>query len=209
MMAQSMRKPLDRAAQIREDLIERAMNEQLLAKRIVASGERHVGYNPQIEAVHSANADALDAVYAEFGWPGPARVGRDGAAAAMAILHNAHSRPSVQKRGLALMLDAIPQGEASPLEAAALSDRIAVYEGKPQLFGTQLDWTTEGRVAPAPLADPDSVDARRHGVGLGPLADSVRATEEAMAQAGIGPPRDLDERRAAFDAWAKRVGWRS
>src|SRR3972149_6607871 len=66
-----------------------------------------------------------------------------------------------EKNRLALLLDAVPKGDGNPLDAAYLGDRIAMYEGRGQLFGTQFDWDANGVLSPAPIADPSTVDSRR------------------------------------------------
>ena len=97
--------------------------------------------------------DAERAIEA-IGWPGRAKVGDEGAGAAFMILQHAISKPDLQRRGLALILEAIPEGQANALDAAYLSDRIAVFEGREQTFGTQFDWDPDGLLSPAPIRDP-------------------------------------------------------
>lgn len=193
---------------LRIELIARAMKDRTTAQKLVAERRMHVGYHPEMEAVHADNADFLGRTFERAGWPGRSLVGDDGAAAAMQLLQNAIPRPDVVRRGLALLMAAAEKNEASALDAAYLADRIRVFEGKPQIFGTQLDWGPDGKLAPAPVAEPDGVDRRRAGVGLGPLAEAVAETNAALARTGEGAPVDIAERRASFDAWAKRVGWR-
>ena len=53
--------------------------------------------------------------------------------------------------------------------------------------------------------DAETVDQRRRTIGLPPLADLMAEAREAAVG---GPPADLAERRAAFEDWAKKVGWR-
>ncbi len=60
--------------------------------------------------------------------------------------------------------------EVSPGDVAYLTDRVLVNEGKPQVYGTQFH-EVNGHPEPRPIEDPDSVDVRRAGVGLGTLAE--------------------------------------
>lgn len=193
---------------LRVELIARAMQQQSTAQRLMAQRRTHVGYHPEIEALHAADADFLGRTFERVGWPGRKLVGDDGAAAAMHLLQNSMSRPEVVRRGLELLMGAAEKNEASALDAAYLADRIRVFEGKPQIFGTQLDWGPDGKLAPAPVAEPEGVDRRRAGVGLGPLAAAVAETNAELARTGEGTPVDIAERRAAFEGWATRVGWR-
>ncbi|HRO03791.1 MAG TPA: hypothetical protein PLS69_09345, partial [Terricaulis sp.] len=128
----------------RQRLIGAAMRDHEVRTRLAQSGALFIGYHPEMEAVHLENAALLDQAFDELGWPGRGALGDDGAGAAFIILQHAISRPDLQRRGLALMLEAIPLGEANMLDAAYLSDRIAVLEGRAQTFGTQFDWDAQG-----------------------------------------------------------------
>lgn len=190
-------------------LVEAAREDLRVRAELAASGALFEGYNPEMEAVHLANADLLERAIADIGWPTRSKVHDDGAGAAFLIAQHAISRPDLQRRALAFVLDAIPLGEANPLDAAYLSDRIAVFEGRPQLFGTQFDWSADGLLSPSPIADPEGVDDRRASVGLPPMAETIASMRANAAAEGDAAPADLAQRRAGFDAWARRVGWRS
>jgi hypothetical protein len=192
----------------REALIQAAVKDLETRARLAATGALFDGYNPQMEAVHVENAALLAQAFDAMGWPGPAAVGEDGASAAFLILQHAIGAPDLQRRGLALMLEAIPQNQANLIDAAYLTDRIAVFEGRAQLFGTQMDWGEMGELGPAPIKDPETVDQRRADIGLPPLADAITQMRARAAAEGETAPQDLAGRRAKFDAWAARVGWR-
>jgi len=157
----------------RDKLIAGARRDVEVRTRLAASGALFAGYNPEMEALHNENAALLAEVFDAIGWPGRDKLGDDGAAAAFLILQHAISRPDVQRRGLALMMDALEKNEANSLDAAYLSDRIAVMEGRPQVFGTQFDWDEQGLLSPAALVDPPNIDARRAAVGLPPMAETI------------------------------------
>lgn len=107
------------------------------------------------------------------------------------------------------MLDAIPLGQANALDAAYLSDRIAIFEGREQTFGTQFDWDSHGQLSPSPTRDVASLDERRASVGLPPMAETIAHMRANAAAEGDTAPLDLAKRRADFEAWARRVGWRA
>lgn len=177
--------------------------------RLTATGELFNGYHPEMEAVHDENAALLMRVFDAVGWPGRRDYGDDGAGAAFLILQHAIGHPELQRRGLALILDAIPEGQANPLDAAYLSDRIAIFEGAPQTFGTQFDWDANGQLSPAPTRDPETLDERRASVGLPPMAETIAHMRARSAAEGETAPADLAERRAAYEAWARKAGWRA
>lgn len=191
----------------RDALLQAAETDLETRARLAATGALFDGYNPEMEAIHLANAALLEAAFDAIGWPGRSLLGEDGAGAAFLVLQHAISRPDLQRRGLALLLDAIPRGDANALDAAYLSDRIAVFEGRPQLFGTQFDWS-DGVLSPAPVESPETLDERRASVGLPPMSEHAAAIRARSAAEGERPPPDLAARKAGFEAWARRVGWR-
>lgn len=189
-------------------LVAAARRDMETRTRLAATGELFNGYHPEMEAVHDENAALLMRVFDAVGWPGRRDYGDDGAGAAFLILQHAIGHPELQRRGLALILDAIPEGQANPLDAAYLSDRIAIFEGTLQTFGTQFDWDANGQLSPAPTRDPETLDDRRASVGLPPMAETI-AQMRARAAEGESAPKDLAERRAAYEAWARKAGWRA
>lgn len=193
----------------RSELIQAANRDLQMRRRLIESGNLYVGYNPEMEALHMENAALLSEAIDAIGWPGRAKLQDDGAAAAFMILQHAISAPALQRRGLEMMLEAIPDGQANLIDAACLSDRIAMYEGRPQTFGTQFDWDANGQLSPAPLRDPDTLDERRAEIGLPPMADTIAEMRATAAAEGARPPADYAQRRAQFEAWLHRVGWRA
>lgn len=193
----------------RNQLIAAAARDIETRTRLARSGALFGGYHPEMEAVHLENAALLDRVYDAIGWPGRKLLGDEGAAAAFLILQHAISRPELQRRGLGLMLDAIPAGEANALDAAYLSDRIAVFEGREQTFGTQFDWDHNGQLSPATVHNEAGLDERRASVGLPPMSETIAHMRANAAAEGDSAPADYAKRRTEFDAWARRVGWRA
>lgn len=190
-------------------LVEAARRDLETRARLAGSGALFGGYHAEMEAVHDENAALLIRVFDAIGWPGRREFGDDGAGAAFLILQHAIGHPDLQRRGLALMLDAIPEGQANPLDAAYLADRIAIFEGRAQTFGTQFDWDANGQLSPAPVHDPETLDERRASVGLPPMTETITNMRANAAAEGETAPPDLAERRAAYETWARKAGWRA
>ena len=172
---------------------------------LAATGELFEGYAPRMEEVHRRHARELEAVIEAHGWPGKSLVGEEAAGAAWLILQHTIGCPEFQRRGLALLREAVARGEMEAAQVACLEDRICFFEGRPQRYGTQFDWDEEGRMSPWRLEDPARVDEWRRSVGLGSLAERVaEVRREMQAEA---PPPDWQQRRAEMEAWAKQVGW--
>lgn len=194
------------------DLAERlvAMGREDLAKRqeLVQRGELFRSYHPEMRTVHDRNAAALLAILDESGWPTRSAVGEVPADAAWRIVQHAISHPDLQRRCRDLMQDAVAAGEADPAQLAMLEDRIRLFEGRHQLYGTQFDWDDAGELSPQPIEASDGVDARRAEVGLPPLAQRQAELRQQAGQEGDRPPEDRVARRRAFEAWLRETGWR-
>ena len=72
------------------------------------------------------------------------------------------------------MREAVKKGNAMASSLALLEDRVAIGEGRMQIYGSQIGTKPDNSHYVLPLEDPDHVDQRRAGVGLGPLAEYVK-----------------------------------
>lgn len=188
---------------LHRELLAMAARDQSVREDLIRRGVLDDGYHPEMEAVHVENATRLKEILAVHGWPVPAMVGDDGAEAAWLIVQHAIGDPPLQRQCLQLVQQAAGRGEVPSWHAAMLEDRIRIFEGKPQLYGTQLETDSDGRVRPYRLEDPDGVEERRKRVGLEPLSE--RLEREKPAQSPADPERFDREYRE----WLRRVGWRS
>lgn len=114
----------------------------------------------------------LESQLAEIGWFDIPRFGEGADGAAWVLTQHADRRPDFQRRVLTI-LEGLPAGATNPVNLAYLSDRIAVAEGRPQLYGTQGACVEGGGWAPHNVEDPDLLDARRTEIGLMPMAEYV------------------------------------
>jgi len=126
-----------------------------------------------IDKADSSNILKVSRILDEHGWLGPDIVGLDGNHALFLVVQ--HANLKIQEKYLPLLTEAVQKGTAQPSQLALLTDRIAVRNGKKQIFGSQImpDPVTN-KNGIFPLEDPDHVDERRAKVGLGPLADYVK-----------------------------------
>ncbi len=169
---------------------------------LARDGSLFDGYHPRMQAVHDRNAARLTEILDAHGWPMRSRVGEGAAGDAWMILQHAIGHPALMRRGLELLRRA-PAEEVPPIEIAMLDDRIRAFEGRGQLYGTQLDWDDAGQLSPLPLEDPEGVDARRASIGLPPLAEYLQQHRAETS------PRNLEQWQRERDAWLERVGWRT
>lgn len=187
-----------------------AMRDEDLRVRgeIVESGTLWDTYHGRMEKVHLENASRLEDIFEEQGWPDRSRFGEDGEDAAWTILMHSISRPDLLRRGRDLLSDAVRRGAARPDLLARVDDRIRTLEGRPQVYGTVLDWDGAGRLAPLPIEDEAAVDDRRAAAGLAPLADYVSRCRDLAAEEGSRPPKDPEAKENEYRHWLRRTGWR-
>jgi len=108
----------------------------------------------------------------KHGWLGPDIVGGQGSSAIFLVIQ--HSDLSIQEKYLPLMREAVKNKKAQGSSLALLEDRVALRQGKRQIYGSQVGRNDEsGSHYLLPLEDPDNVDKRRAEVGLPPLAEYV------------------------------------
>ena len=190
---------------LRRQLLEMVADDDRLRAELARDVALFESYHPRMEALHRRNAVRLRALIELHGWPGRSQTGEDGAAAAWRIVQHAIGEPDFMRASLALLRDALENGEADPVHVAMLEDRIRVFEGRPQLYGTQYDWNEEyeAMVPMVGIEAPDQVDARRRAIGLPPI-------EWRRPPPADEPPpaRNRAERKAEREAWMRKAGWR-
>ncbi|SDL21215.1 DUF6624 domain-containing protein [Nonomuraea jiangxiensis] len=137
---------------------------------------RAPGADPdRMAGVDRANTERMRRILDTHGWPGHALVGEDGAHAAWVMVQHADLDPEFQRRGLALMRQAVAKDDADPGDLAYLTDRVRVAEKKPQVYGTQWGVDAEGTWQPrTPIENEAEVDERRAEAGLQPLRDYLK-----------------------------------
>lgn len=195
------------AEDLRKNLIALAEKDRLTRERLATQGALFEGYHPEMQAVHESNADLLAELISTYGWPTSEIAGPDGAEAAWLIVQHAISRPDFQRACLTHLQEAADAGGAPPWQPAMLLDRIHMFEGIPQIYGTQFDWDEAGEMSPVPIQDPATVDDRRAKIGLPSLKESL-----AKYRARLQPedrPHDLARHAAERQEWLAKVGWRS
>jgi hypothetical protein len=118
----------------------------------------------------SINLMELEKILDEHGWLGVDVVGASGNTALWLVIQ--HSSQEVQEKYLPMMREAVSQGKALPCHLALLEDRVAVGQGKKQMYGSQPDTDPDtGEYCVSSLEDPENVDERRLDVGLDKLGE--------------------------------------
>lgn len=113
----------------------------------------------------SLNLIQVEAIINKHGWLGSDKIGSQANTTLFMVIQ--HAELPAQIKYLPMMREAVKKGNARASSLALLEDRVALKQGKKQIYGSQISWnmkTNESFVAP--LEDPDNVDLRRAEVGL-------------------------------------------
>lgn len=188
---------------LRKKLLEMSAKDARVRENLAQTGELFDGYCPKMEAVHLENAAELEKMIDEHGWTGKSLVGKDGAEAAWLIAQHAISLPEFSRKCLRLIEKAVAAGDAEAYQFACLQDRIAFFERKPQRYGTQSDWNTDGKMQVWTLENAKKVNEYRAEAGLKPLENLIWENAETNENA----PKDFAERQIKFEDWLKKAGW--
>jgi len=106
----------------------------------------------------------------EKGWVGKDVVGAQANQTLFLVIQ--HSDLKYQQKYLPMMREAVKKGNANPGNLAYLEDRVALREGRRQIYGSQSSKNkTTNKLYISPMIDPDNVDKRRAEVGLGTMAE--------------------------------------
>jgi len=144
----------------------------------------------QLELVERDNGERLGALLAACGWPRRSSEGVDAARRAWLVAQQRSDDLPFQRQVVRQLELAALDGEASVIHLATASDRLAVKEGRPQRYGTQLRQVDGCAWDYYPLDDPEHVEARRKRLGLPPLESHKRAINEMVIQENCAPQKN-------------------
>lgn len=125
-----------------------------------------------IQLTDSTNLIKITQILDERGWLGADIIGEQGNTTLFLVIQ--HADLETQVTYLPMMREAVKVGNARPSSLALLEDRVAMRQGKRQIYGSQIGRDREtGEHYVFPLAAPEEVNQRRAEVGLGPIEDYV------------------------------------
>ena len=147
------------------------MDQQLRYKRVQATDkeERKILH----AAIAKADADnlvAAKAIIAQYGWPTIAQIGKDGQHNLWLVVQHADMDVAFQRRALQAMKKLLGTKQLNSENYAFLYDRVQCNLNYKQLYGTQVNWTTNGEASGfRSILDEDKANTRRKKLGLLPL----------------------------------------
>jgi len=192
---------------IAERIIELKDSDLELRDRLIKKGQLSEGYNEEMEQLHNRNVKILDEIIDQISYPTIDKVGKAASEAAWLVIQHSIGQPDFMKKCLGLLEKAVSEHKADPKNLAYLTDRVAVFEGKLQLYGTQFDWDENGALNPNNFDDLSKVNQRRKSIGLNTLEEQTIIIRQQAKNEQQSPPTDFEKRKKKFDEWRKTVGW--
>lgn len=125
-----------------------------------------------IKKQDSINIIKIISFLEKYGWLGKDEVGENGNLCLFLVIQ--HANLQTQEKYLPMMKAAVKKGKASGSNLAFLEDRIALRQGKKQIYGTQLYRDDGGSYYFAPIEDEKNVNKRRKEVGLGTIEERAK-----------------------------------
>lgn len=181
-------------------------DDQFRAK-LIENGTLSNGYDREMKAIHNSNAKELSRIMDAIGFPTADKIGEEASSAAWLIIQHSIEQPDFMRKCATRMEKEIESGQADQINFAYLTDRIAVFEGKSQFYGTQFDWDENGEMSPVHVDDHDTVNNRRKAIGLNTLDEQIKVMRERVEAENQRPPKNFGERQREYNAWRKSVGW--
>lgn len=161
---------------LKRELLEIWNEDQDIRNEASGAWEKTGGENPIYDSLNKI-MHSIDSIHLirvtkildEKGWIGKDQVGKLANNTLFLVIQ--HSDLKTQQKYLPMMRNAVKEGKSEASWLALLEDRVALGEGRKQIYGSQIFWNKEtNKSYVAPLEDPDNVDKRRSEMGLNPLA---------------------------------------
>jgi len=165
---------------LQKELLEIYADDQDIRRDFMKIYKEKGSGNKQVDSIgkimiykDSINLIKVTKILDEKGWVGKDVIGSQANQTLFLVIQ--HSDLKYQQKYLPMMREAVKKGDAKASSLALLEDRVALREGRKQIYGSQIatNPATKKQFI-SPLEDPDDVDKRRAEVGLGPIADYVK-----------------------------------
>lgn len=200
---------LDMKEELKCRLLTMVEEENHLKTELARDGSLYKGYPQVIRKLHFNQANELEKIVENYGWPEISLVGKEGADAAWLILQHSISKPDFMKRCFSIFESAVQNNEASIKHLACLTDGIRYFSREPQVYGNYFDWNENGKFEPWGIEDPENVNERRRQVGLNTLEERIKEMEVDVKKYNLSPPKDYLKRQSEMNQFLLDVGWTS
>lgn len=129
-------------------------------------------WNSFKDSVFTTHQKRLKEIFDKYGFVGFDLAGEEGSQNFWLMVQHSDHNPDFQKEVLANMKIQVEKENAKPSNYGLLVDRVNLNTGKPQIYGTQVDYNFDiAQAFPKNLADSGNVNERRKSIGLEPIED--------------------------------------
>lgn len=126
----------------------------------------------EVEKRHIQNLEIVTDILDKYGWLGKEEVGETATSGLWLTIQ--HNDLATQLKYLSMLKEATKNGKANLADVAMLEDRMAIKQGKKQIYGSQVPLhPITGKPAVWSIRNPEQVDERRAKIGLPLMADYV------------------------------------
>lgn len=129
------------------------------------------GVAARMQQIDTWSTGQVSSMLDTIGWPTLSVHGSSATLSAWLLVQHADQDVALQRRALAALGPLAASGEFPVKHHAYLVDRVATNEGRAQTYGTQGRCGEDGLWQPNPVIEPEGLEARRAGVGLGTMAE--------------------------------------
>ncbi len=130
--------------------------------------------NIEFDKICKKNIIVVKKYYKDYGFPGIKENGKETALNFWLIVQHADNDVEFQKKILISMKKLFKSNNVNKRNYAFLFDRIKKNEQKPQLYGTQMIWDSNGIHTPYNLESPKEVNKRRLEMDLGTIEEYLK-----------------------------------
>ncbi len=120
------------------------------------------------------NLNIVKQYFNDNGYPGIKENGKEASLIFWLIVQHGDDDVKFQNKVLKAMRKELNYKNVSSRNFAYLYDRVKKNQNKPQLYGTQISWTT-GKALPYNLKNPQEVNIRRMKMELEPIEDYLKS----------------------------------
>ncbi|TDO19305.1 DUF6624 domain-containing protein [Pedobacter duraquae] len=146
--------------------IDKAKRDSLIIVYQLDSTNFFNGLNKLMIEADTSNTRLIQQIMLKYGYPGKTLVGKESSSVAWSVLQHSNQIASY----LTLVQEAARKGEVEKKYAALMEDRVLMYSGKPQIYGTQGSYRKlkngKSEMIIFPIQDPAGVNKRRRKMGF-------------------------------------------
>lgn len=129
-------------------------------------------WNSFKDSVFTTHQKRLKEIFDKYGFVGFDLAGEEGSQNFWLMVQHSDHNPNFQKEVLEKMKVQVEKQNAEPSNYGLLVDRVNLNTGKPQIYGTQVDYNFDvAQAFPKNLADSANVNERRKSIGLEPIEE--------------------------------------